>query len=273
MSFSAVVVADSVSSWGVRLTTLQLRYPRFIHPEFMTHRAFSRNASSSRAIPTKRLIEDVERDLAAPIFWGKNQPGMQARVELDEDAKRVAKATWFKSADLALEMAKRLADCGAHKQIVNRVLEPYAHINVVVTATDWDNFFKLRLHPDAQPEIYELARVMKEAMDASPQLAASVHLPYVQLSERGYHSYDVLAKISAARCARVSYMTHEGKTPDFDTDMALAERLLASKHMSPFEHAARALNDARSLAANLRGWCSYRTSLESTVIESFFAPT
>lgn len=266
MTFTARVVADSLSQAQVRLTTLQLRYPRFIHAEFMTHRAFSRNASSSRAIPAKKLIDDVKRDPALPIFWGKNQPGMQAREELSPALMREAKLVWNLARDTAIRMAGLMEQANAHKQLVNRILEPFAHINVIVTATEWDNFFKLRLHPDAQPEIYELARVMRLALDQSIPDLGEFHLPYVTSDEEQRYDFEICFKLSAARCARVSYLTHEGKAPNFDRDLKLADDLLNSGHMSPFEHAAQALDQANSWNANFRGWTSCRAVIENPVI-------
>lgn len=141
MTISAIVIADTISPAGKRITTLQLRYPRMVHSEFMTHRVFSRNASSSRAIPVERLIEDVLRDTAMPIHWGKNQPGMQARKKHDApvllDGTFVSNENaWLAARDQAIEAARAFTKAGYHKQIVNRLLEPFAHINVVVTATE-----------------------------------------------------------------------------------------------------------------------------------------
>lgn len=241
---------------------------------------FSRNASSSRAIPVKRLLDDIYLDPALPIHWGKNRPGMQAREEHEAYVKDPytgemlhREAAWGRARAAQLLWAQAFDEAGYHKQVVNRRAENDGHINVVVTATEWANFFKLRLHPDAQPEINELARVMKEAMDTSPQHVSDIHLPYVRLEERKFHPFEVLAKLSSARCARVSYLTHEGKAPDFDADMKLAEQLLSSEHMSPFEHAARALNSKHSWTDNFKGWCSFRASLTTTIPESMFVTT
>lgn len=261
------------------ICTLQLRYPRFIHAEFMTHRMFSRNASSSRAIPVARVIADIQSDPAMPSYWGKNQPGMQAGEDWDatigmmeqldrEDgthgeglqfARREER--WQELRDIAIEFAKAYNAAGYHKQIVNRILEPWAHINVVVTATEWDNFFKLRLHADAQPEIQELAKQMAAAINGSSPVQQDWHLPYVTPMERMEPDlcFADLAKLSAARCARVSYMTHEGKEPNYEKDMDLAEKLLLSEHMSPFEHAAyHRLMTKDDMHANFKGWKSFR---------------
>lgn len=275
MTIAAIIVADSISRTGDRLTTMSLRYPRMIHSEFMTHRVFSRNASSSRAIPIERMIQDVIDDPAMPVAWGSNKPGMQAGDELQHWP--IAKECWLDARDAAVERAKEMMNLGAHKQIVNRLLEPFAHISVVVTATEWDNFFALRCHPDADPTMRTLAEAMREAMAASDTYNAqpgwSWHLPYI--TEADWRTDQVqfrtqpeanqyLAMISAARCARVSYLTHSGDTPVIEKDLALANRLLESKHMSPFEHQARATGDeGTALWGNLVGWEQFRKMVES----------
>lgn len=244
MTITAKIIADSVSPQGIRLTTMQLRYPKFIHGEFMTHRVFSRNASSSRAIPVGRLIQDVMDDPAMPVFWGKNQKGMQAVEELVGQDRDVAIANWLKARDEAVGSAITLMSCGAHKQIVNRIIEPWCHINVVVTATDWANFFALRRHKDAQPEMKALADAMWEAREASWPKSLSYgewHLPYCSdIHSLTAPSAGDLIRVSVARCARVSYLTHEGKSPNVEDDLKLYERLVGSVplHASPAEHQA-----------------------------------
>ena len=155
---TAKIIADSISViTGIRLTTMELSYHRYIHSEFMTHRMFSRNASSSRAIPIKKLLEQVKNDPMMPIHWGSNKPGMQAGEELKGEDLHVAQREWINAANNAVDTASHLQELGLHKQIANRLLEPFLAIKVVVTATEWENFFKLRIHKDAQPEIQELA--------------------------------------------------------------------------------------------------------------------
>lgn len=236
---TAKIIADSVSEHGIRLTTMELNYPRFIHSEFMTHRQFSRNASSSRAIPVEKQIHQVFNTPATPIHWGKNQPGMQARKEIDFPT--LAQDIWKYASELAVDRAYELKDLDIHKQIVNRLLEPFQYIKVIVTATEYDNFFKLRCHEDAQPEMYELARCMKEAMDSStPDVLepGEWHLPYI-LNEDCYKTTtDNFIKLSVARCARVSYLNHDNSNPNIEKDIALADKLLEAGHMSPFEHQA-----------------------------------
>lgn len=230
------VIAHSTAPFHPNIVTLQLRYPRFIHAEFMTHRMFSRNASSSRAIPVTKLLAQVEEQPAMPIHWGKNQPGMQADEALPSNATEWKQAAWH-----AVEHATVLNEQNYHKQIVNRLTEPFQFISVVVTATEWDNFFKLRLHPAAQPEIHELANVMYTAIDCStPQLLrkGQWHLPYVPEEEQEGVGMEMLRSLSAARCARVSYLNHDSTKPNPLKDIELANTLLDAGHMSPFEHQA-----------------------------------
>lgn len=280
MSISAKVVAHSRAAGAPDLITLQLRYPRFIHSEFLTHRVFSRNASSSRAIPVERMIQDVIDDPAMPVAWGSNKPGMQAGEEIIADVRYQpddgspwfygpAPKMWSKARDQAVAMAKGFAKAGYHKQIVNRLLEPFAHISVVCTATDWDNFFDLRCHPDADPTMRALAEAMRDAIAGSDPEDTRLHLPYILPEETHIGTdepdrmWEYLAMISTARCARVSYLTHSGDKPDIEKDMALAKRLLESKHMSPSEHQAVAAPGQRS--RNFNGWRQHRAMLEERI--------
>ncbi len=240
MTIEAKIIADSISKEGKRITTMQLRYPRFIHSEFMTHRVFSRNASSSRAIPVAKMIEDLRRDPAMPVFWGSNKPGMQAGAEIDNILN--AKEIWLQAMEDAIFKAGTLINLGLHKQIANRILEPWAHINVVVTATEWANFFALRDHADAQPEIKVLAQAMKIAMGGSqPTLIrpGQWHLPFIHGHEET-EDWDLLKKVSTARCARVSYLTHDGRRTTVEEDLALYQKLVVDDplHASPAEHQA-----------------------------------
>lgn len=278
--------------------TLQLRYPRFIHAELMTHRVFSRNASSSRAVPVPRLIEDIRRDPAIPLFWGANQPGMQAK-EGDHTTKLVftqgggtitlsREDGWRWAMEEAIEMAERFHAAGYHKQIVNRLLEPFSHINVVVTSTKWENFFQLRDHPDAEPHIRMLAQAIKEAILTSKGAnlhPGQWHLPYVtvqdqadsyaylrnelRLSPTRERRIRLLVKMSVARCARVSYLTHDQKPTTFEADLKLHDQLLMADpmHASPAEHQAMAptidFEARRPMNGNLdEPWVQYRKLAE-----------
>ena len=262
---TAKIIADSVWA-GKRLITLQLRYPRFIHSEVMTHRVFSRSASSSRAVPIQKTIDQVMQEPAHPIHFGLNQAGMVAEKEADKAVQECALKLWLKARDEAVKVATQLAQLGIHKQVVNRILEPFQLIDVVVTATDWDNFFKLRLASDAQPEIRELAKQMKKAIDESTPEQTVLHIPYVSSEERvqitqeyGNKAIEILQRISAARCARVSYKNHDQSNPVIEKDLELAERLWNAQHLSPFECTARA-QMPNTRYANFTGWQSYRHS-------------
>lgn len=260
MTITAKIVADSISSGGIRITTFELEYPRFIHAEFMTHRMFSRNAASSRAIPVAEAIRLIIANTAMPIHWGKNQPGMSAKEECNSKVTSSwwpipysREGVWSLVRDYTIVAAKAFSEAGYHKQIVNRLLEPFSHIKVVCTATEYDNFFWLRRHPDAQPEIQELAEQMWKAREAStPRTLESGwwHVPYF---ENGYWSprhsdedtapgenmstlEDAIA-ISASCCAQVSYRRLDDS---LEKARDIYKRLVESKpvHASPFEHQA-----------------------------------
>jgi thymidylate synthase ThyX len=273
MTVSAKVIEDSVSEMGVRITTLQIRYPRFIHGEFMTHRVFSRNASSSRAIPILTMIRRILSDMAMPIHWGANQKGMQAKAELGNVKKFVVRNIWRFAGYTACLLSYIMYLCGLHKQVANRITEPWQHIEVVVTATEWDNFFMLRDHPDAQPEMGMLAQVIKREMSLSiPDIRMSDyksvnswHLPYVSESERSSYTISDLLAMSAARCARVSYLTHDNQTPKVANDIRLHDALVGSQpiHASPTEHQAFPMKTVTGFYANFRGWKQYRRTIEA----------
>lgn len=271
---TAKVVCDSIGPEGVRLTTVEARYNRYIHSEFMTHRVFSRNASSSRAIPSKRIRAAVKNDPARPVFWGKNQAGMQANEELRGWRRGLAERLFMGSRHIMLLVVWALECLGLHKQLANRLLEPWSHITVVMTATEWANFFALRINKDAQPEMRALAYAIQRAMDDSiPErlLHGEWHLPYVQPWERKCYPYWKLIQLSVARCARVSYLKHDGGTSTWQEDCKLHDRLVQSGHMSPTEHQATP-GDAYPYqtypyqTSNLRGWVQYRKTLPDEAV-------
>lgn len=297
MSISAKIIEDSIAPNGKRLTTFMLSYPRFIHAEAKTHRVISsgdnmvelleevslmddtnlsRNASSSRAIPVKKMIE---RTLADPAFFehiGKNQAGMQAKEEVSDEIKAKFKAEWLELAGIVATYSERWAiEYGIHKQVANRALEPWQHISVVVTATEWENFFQLRNHTDAQPEIHVLAKLMQAAMDASTpvlrlpehkDIAHGWHLPFVSDAERDAFSTDpqFLAQLSTARCARTSYLNHDGTNPNVDKDLQLFLDLVGAEplHASPTEHQGHPLQSSAQRSKNLVGWSQFRERVE-----------
>lgn len=257
---TASVIADTLNDeTNVRITTLELVYPRYIHSEFMTHRVFSRNASSSRATPLKVTLAEVYED---PVFFDQvltNQPGMIGDKPLSEDQLKQFESDWRRlGATVAGFVEMMSLKYNIHKQTLNRALEPWTRIRVLVTATSWNGFFNLRLVPDAQPEIQSLANAMKAAMDMSEPKNDIWHLPYVDdrmpnTCERKH------IEMSIARCARVSYARHDGKASTYEEDKVLFDRLLKSWHMSPFEHAAVS---KEGWHANFYGWQSVRNMYE-----------
>jgi hypothetical protein len=292
---SAEIIADSYNeSMDSRITTFELQYPRFIHAELMTHRVFSRNAASSRAIPIEKVIDMVRDNPAMPIHWGKNQAGMQAKEEIaDRDS---AIALWIEAAKSAASFAVVMKDIGLHKQVVNRILEPYQLMKTVVTSTKFNNWFWLRDHEDAQPEIKELAAKMQDAMRNSPVKALHKdewHVPYVNTArEIGILNYynengDLIdslqaRKISASCCAQVSYRKND---PSVDKAEKVFDRLINSEpiHASPIEHQATPIiNDVKYFdeyflkpgvtaidelrmpySGNFHGWIQYRQLIEN----------
>ena len=277
------VVKKSVSTAGDYLTTFQLKYPRFIHAEFMTHRVFSRNASSSRAIPVQKMIDEINTNWAKPIDFRKNKRGMQGGDLLEGEELSEAFKLWELAKDDAIFRAKQFIKLGVHKQYANRLLEPFSHISVVVSATEWDNFFGLRCHHMAQPEIALLAEMMyseMEKIEAEVLQPGQYHLPYVdakcKLECREYIEkvdpsvLDIWIKRSVARCARVSYNNHEGKISTVEEDLKLYDRLLGSQpiHASPAEHQAFAVPEIGQ-SGNFRGWVQYRKTLKGENITNF----
>lgn len=268
----AKVVLDSIVAKGPRLTTFQLKYHRYIHGELMTHRVFSRNASSSRAIPVMKVLRQVWNDPAIPVHWGQNQPGMQADNQLSGWRKAAARGLWRLAGKSACVMAYAMMRVGLHKQVANRILEPWQFIHVVLSATELNNWFALRDHKDAQPEIRVLAREMGKALAVSrPNTLAKGqwHLPYLSESEKRLLSTEDARKVSAARCCRVSYLKHDGTESNVEEDIQLCERLAGSVpiHASPFEHVATPLDDKRAWSGNFRGWKQYRKIIERELRE------
>ncbi|WP_298616115.1 FAD-dependent thymidylate synthase [uncultured Thermosynechococcus sp.] len=254
------VIADSISPAGVRLVTLQLTYPRFIHSELLTHRVFSRNSASSRAVPVTKMMAQVEENPVIPYHWGQNQPGMQARQESEH--KEAAKEIWLKTRLAVLEGARQLHELGIHKQVVNRMLEPWMWMQTVVSSTEWDNFLRLRNHPDAQPEMQALAKLIQhllETHEPTPVAVGEWHLPYIDAHERERYSLEECKYMSVARCARVSYYLRDGRRSDPEADLALYHRLAGAdpKHLSPLEHVAECMGD-RQPYANFVGWRQLR---------------
>ena len=268
MTISAKIICDSVNPSGSRITTIQVRLPKFLLAELNTHRTFSRSYNSSRAIPAKTMRKSAD---FKPLEWGANRSGMQATNPLKGWKLNAAKLVWNSSKLSATAHHKALELIGLHKQHTNRIIEPYMWVDGVITATEWSNFFTLRIHPDAQPEILELAIKIAEARSGSipDKLETSEwHLPYITAGDYQLLRFNrvenlllAVKSISAARCARVSYGI--GKPFDIAADLKRAAMLMNAvpAHLSPFEHVAMAL-DKSTPSANFIGWLQYRKQLE-----------
>jgi thymidylate synthase ThyX len=257
MPFSAEIVADSINPSKQRVTTFLVTYPRFIHGEFMTHRVFSRNSASSRAIPVIKVINQVLGEPAMPVAWGKNTKGMQSHEYFDGEDRSKCEQAWKEAAQSAVESARKLLDLGLHKQIANRVLEPFMWMTVLVTATDWSNFFSLRVHKAAQPEFQYLSHmILGRYLLSNPVLKnwGEWHIPFGDKMPEGLDEA-TRKKIATARAARTSYLTIDGVI-DPQKDISLHDSLASDGHWSPFEHTCQAFDG--QVKGNFNGWKQYR---------------
>ena len=291
---TARILADSVSPNGQRMTTMEIEYPRFILAELNTHRMLSKNSASSRAIPVKAMHQHMTENPAQPVHWGKNQPGMQAKEELCGMDLTDAQFMWRRAQQDAMHWAQQMSErVGLHKQVANRITEPWMIMKTVISGTEWANFFWLRAHADAQPEIHELAVKMFAAFNQStPQLLhpGEWHLPYVKshrLSSGELIYLDATDTpitteqarvISASCCAQVSYRKSDDS---YEKAHKIFKQLIESQpcHASPVEHQATPM-DLDSMdkydpacwepgvthvsangdlwSGNLRGWIQFR---------------
>lgn len=277
-NINATVVAHSARQLlGMRseICTLVVELPLFIWAQMLTHRDFSRNGASARAIPVNTLIQQTIDNKVTPVYWGANKPGMQADSELSKKDKALANKVWRKAASAARRAARSLDKLEAHKQVANRVLAPFSHIRVVITSTEWENFYNLRDHKDAQPEIEAVAKAMRKAMrDSTPMLLnrGEWHLPFINtlrtplgdllyFSDNQSVTLEQAKKISASCCAQASYRKA-------DTSVEKAESIFNSLvcnepiHASPFEHQAKAKLIPFMRSRNFVGWQQYRVEIE-----------
>lgn len=284
--FAKVVEASRSLENGSTLYTVHVRAPRIIWAEIMTHRVFSRNARSSRAVPVKTMLNEVRNDPFVPWHWTGAKPGMQgipnwsekillkgsAGNFVDSDRPVDPALAWLHGRDMAADLAESYLDAHYHKQIANRLLEPFSWIDGLITSVQWNNFFHLRDHSDAEPHLQDLAVTIERAiaravlMDLEP---GDWHLPYVTQEDRDYANttfqawdlrLDFLRKISAARCARISYAPFDNN-PGYDRELERYDLLVKSSrvHASPLEH--QATPDTRSMTET-------RTFFEGGMVET-----
>jgi thymidylate synthase ThyX len=261
------VERDSITEYGERLVTVVLELPRIVLAELNTHRVFTRSSASSRAIPVEKMIARVKEDPFFPVYWGKNQKGMQAEQELSQDEIQACREVWLSAADAAITHARALLAIGVHKQITNRLLEPFLWHTVIITATEWSNWDHLRCDKEAQPEIRKGAEMVLECRNASrPKLLSELewHLPFGAPDDRDLLAEgdlrstqgslkEDLVKISVGRSARVSYLNHDGKR-DLVDDLGLSSRVLKSGHMAPWEHVARPMTSQERTMFHQTRW-------------------
>lgn len=314
---SAEILADSLNQFGERITTMKLIFPRIILAEFNTHRMFNRNSASSRAIPFHKMVKMVQEQPFIPIAWQKDHKGMQGSEYLDTLKSHIAKEHWLKARDNAILEATLMNRYQVTKQLCNRLLEPFMYHTVLVTATEWENFFELRCPKYHKPYETIYYRSKKDLLNSLPDVDAKIikkestnidwlqrnkgaaeihimdlaekmwdiynestpkqleagewHIPFgdnidstkimeitpkpkviihpeedTSYLESEWYSdvYDNIIKIATARCARISYETL-GDNPviDYEKDIKLHDDLLVMKHMSPFEHCAKAMTE------------------------------
>jgi len=275
-----VILASRVQATPAQpLYTVRMRYPRIIHSELMTHRVFSRNARSSRAVPVERMIQEIRDTPFIPWHWGKNQKGMQADETCSElvnvrtfwqredgthsrhygtNIDHTNSAAWLAASEYAVEVAHAFTNAGYHKQITNRLLEPFMWIDTLVSSTEWENFLWLRDHKDAEPHLQDLARLVEVALrtaEIRDLMPGEWHLPYItdpdwaEANTRDTRQFTTedsplgvisfLRQLSAARCARISYTPFDGDA-SYERELARYDSLVSSDriHASPLEHQA-----------------------------------
>ncbi len=260
--YEAKIICDSINQYGSRLTTITARYPRFVHSELMTHREFSRNAASSRAIPISKVIEQVRENPAMPYKWQKNQKGMQGGEEFSNQEIIALQNTWTNASMHAIYSVQSLTSKSfgsPHKQVANRLLEPFVWMTTVISSTNWNNFFHLRCNDLADPTIRHIAEMIRYVIENNEPKTLGKgkwHLPFVNSSET---SGEDLKQISVARCARISYLNHESK--NIEKDLELATSLERNGHWSAFEHVATPSDDRYQNIQNGNfdnSWFQYR---------------
>lgn len=262
----AKVIAYSVcSKTEKRIITYQFKFWKPLLAELNTHRALSRNAASSRAVPSKKIRERLIKDYFTPDYWGKNKKGMSASEGIDYQSSIESSDIWDEAFEAALEFHEKLEKLNVHKQLCNRILEPFMYVDVVVTATELKNFFSLRNNVQAQPEFMRVAEEAEMLWhNVEPELLnpGEWHLPFISKNEKESLSASDLKIISSARCARVSYYLPDTKElSTLEKDIELGNRLKNNGHLSPFEHPAMALESCER-HGNFVGWKQYRKFIQ-----------
>lgn len=269
--YSTCIIADSLNVEGSRCTTFQVTLPRFELPSLNTHRVLSKNSASNRARPSKFVIKQVRENPFVPEYWPLNEPGMQGYTELSLEHAELAKQIWLESAEFECRQVERLLELNVHKGTANRLVEAFQWHTVIVTGTEWANFFGLRCHHAAQFEIRKIATMMRDLYYSSKPVQLQTgdwHLPYLLESENDL-DIETKKKICVARCARVSYKNFDGNV-NLQKDIELFDKLCVAEplHASPAEHIAQAMLD-RNNYANFIGFRQLRSDLPNETIRSY----
>lgn len=286
--YNAKIVADSIAENGCRLTTFEVTYPLIIHAEIMTHRVFSRNVASNRAIPVDKMVASVTDNPFIPERFPMNKAGMQNEDWLEGVNADRAEALWVEASKYAIGYARALEGLKVHKQITNRLLAPFLWTTAVITSTEWNNFWSLRCHEMAQDQIQKIAYMMRDLyQESTPELIVNGawHLPYIYEEDYKWAQENAIDKfkdpmrlilfISMGRCARISYLRQNARDEQ-QRDVEICEGLIANRHMSPTEHVATPesisdlwiegieqdfTNYEPQFYGNFRGWKQYRKLL------------
>ncbi|HMG12882.1 MAG TPA: FAD-dependent thymidylate synthase [Gemmatimonadaceae bacterium] len=286
--YEARIERDSITQYGERVTTWVVTLPRIVLAELNTHKMISKSSASSRAIPVQKQIDRLNADPFLPVYWGKNQKGMQADQELSSDEMAVASEVWIRAMRGSITAAEELMGIGVHKQIASRILEAWMWHTVILTATDMSNFFHLRDNKKAQPEIAKAAGMMSELFRGNrPKLlgADDWHLPFVETDgedqELPKHEstgtrIETAVHVGVGRCARVSHLNHDGQRA-IEGDVRLSARLYGDGHMAPYEHVCRPMTDFERRIFGRDEWvanpeCKTFTAVPMT-LESRWIPT
>lgn len=269
----ATVICDSRNEFGQRITTFIITFPRYLLAEFNTHRMLSRNSASSRAIRFEKMVQSVMDNPFISLRWQKDHPGMQGTEYFEGEDEIIARGLWLEARNIAIDAAKKLnspsyfsgGESRVTKQICNRLLEPFMFHTCLCTGTEWENFFALRAHKDAEIHFQDLAEKMLVAINESEpkQLKAGEwHIPFgdqlpahdiKELITKLYpnqetdlnwymeKSQELRIKIATFRCAQISYLSHENSM-SYEKMLEKHDGLATAGHWSAFEHCARAMS-------------------------------
>jgi thymidylate synthase ThyX len=265
----AVILADSLNAeTGDRWVTFEIsNFPKVLLQELNTHRMLSRNAASSRAMPIAKVIERVKQNPYIPTFR-ENQRGMVGKVIHDQERWHKAEQIYRRALESAIHYAEQMAEINIHKEAVNRLLEPFMTVPVIISGTEWQNFFRLRTSPDATPDFQATALLLQELYHSNiPKTlqAGELHCIYAEHIPDDLPIGDRL-KVMSARAARISYRNHGTNHIDIQKDLELAENLIRDGHLSPLEHIGWALSKEQALRLNTRnyqGFLSFRAYWET----------